>query len=42
MGLMKRYGHFVRYTSFALGGLLIVLGILLVSGYWGFLNSLLA
>ncbi|MGA2106787.1 MAG: cytochrome c biogenesis protein CcdA [Syntrophorhabdales bacterium] len=42
MGLMKRYGHFVRYTSFALGGLLIVLGILLVSGYWGFLNGLLA
>jgi len=42
MGLMQRYGHFVRYTSLALGGLLIVLGILLLSGYWGFINSLLA
>ncbi len=42
MGLMQRYGHFVRYTSFVLGGLLIVLGALLLSGYWTFLNGLLA
>ena len=42
MGFLQRYGHFVRYTSFALGGLLIALGVLLVSGYWTFLNGLLA
>ncbi len=42
MGLMRRYGHFVRYTSFVLGGLLIVLGAALISGYWAFLNSFLA
>jgi len=42
MGLMRRYGHIVKHTSMVLGCLLIVIGILLLSGYWRMLNSLLA
>jgi cytochrome c-type biogenesis protein len=34
MGLMQRFGHVVRYTSLALGGLLVVLGLLLVTGFF--------
>ncbi len=42
MGLMRRYGHIVKHSSMVLGGLLIVIGILLISGYWKMLNSMLA
>jgi cytochrome c-type biogenesis protein len=42
MGLMRRYGHIVKYSSVVLGGLLIVIGGLLLSGYWRVLNSMLA
>jgi cytochrome c-type biogenesis protein len=31
---MQRYGYVVRYTSIALGGLLVVIGALLVSGQY--------
>ncbi len=34
MNLMQRFGHIVRYASFALGGLLIILGLLLVTGFF--------
>ena len=42
MGLMRRYGHIVKHSSMVLGGLLIVIGILLLTGYWRLLNSMLA
>ena len=42
VGLMQRWGHLVRYTSMVLGGLLVALGVFLLSGYWklvmGFLS----
>jgi len=34
MNLMRRFGHVVRYTSLVLGALLVVLGALLVTGYF--------
>ncbi len=34
MNLMRRFGHVVRYTSLVLGALLVVLGALLVTGYY--------
>jgi cytochrome c-type biogenesis protein len=34
MNLMRRFGRVVRYTSLVLGALLVVLGALLVSGYY--------
>ncbi len=34
MKLMRRFGHVVRYTSLVLGALLVVLGALLVTGYY--------
>jgi cytochrome c-type biogenesis protein len=34
MDFMQRFGHIVRYTSIVLGILLVVLGLLLVTGYW--------
>ncbi len=40
MKLMKRFGHVVRYTSFALGGLLVVLGALLATGYFTAITKL--
>jgi cytochrome c-type biogenesis protein len=41
MGFMQRFGRIVRYISPVLGGLLIVIGILLLSGYWRVINSML-
>ena len=41
MGLMQRFGRVVRYISPVLGGLLIAIGILLLSGYWRVINSML-
>jgi cytochrome c-type biogenesis protein len=38
-GLLKRYGRIVQYTMRALGVLLIAIGILLVTSYWGRLSS---
>ncbi len=34
MGFMRRWGHIVRYTSSALGVLLVLIGLLFVGGYW--------
>lgn len=39
--LMKRWGHIVRHTSYILGGLLIIIGLFLLSGYWSMINTLL-
>jgi len=38
---MQRFGKVVRYISPVLGGLLIAIGILLLSGYWRVINSML-
>lgn len=40
--LMRRYGHIVRHTSYVLGGLLIAIGILLMSGYWRVINAFIS
>jgi cytochrome c-type biogenesis protein len=42
MGFMQRWGHLVRYTSMVLGGLLVVLGIFLLSGYWKLVTGFLS
>ena len=42
MGFMRRYGHIVKHTSVVLGGLLIVIGLLLLTGYWRVINAMLA
>ncbi len=34
MDFMQRFGYIVRYTSIVLGILLVVLGLLLITGYW--------
>ena len=41
MNLMQRFGQVVRYTSLALGGLLVVLGLSLVTGYFTVLTRVL-
>jgi cytochrome c-type biogenesis protein len=41
MNLMQRFGYIVRYTSFCLGVLLILLGLLLVSGYYTAITRML-
>ena len=42
MNLMRRFGHVVRYTSLVLGGLLVVLGVLLVTGYFTAITRLVS
>jgi cytochrome c-type biogenesis protein len=37
--LLRKYGHIVRYTTKVLGILLLVLGLLLVTGYYGLLTA---
>jgi cytochrome c-type biogenesis protein len=39
MDFMQRWGHIVRYTSYVLGAMLIIIGILLVSGYYSMVGS---
>ena len=40
MNLMRRFSHVVRYTSMALGGLLVVLGALLATGYFAAITKM--
>jgi len=40
MPLMRRFGRVVRYTSLVLGGLLVVLGALLATGYFTTITKL--
>ncbi len=40
MDFMQRFGYIVRYTSIALGILLIILGLLLVTGFWVVLGKM--
>jgi len=42
MNLMRRFGHVVRYTSLFLGGLLVVLGVLLITGYYTAITRLVS
>jgi hypothetical protein len=42
MNLMRRFGHVVRYTSLVLGALLVVLGTLLVTGYFTAITRLVS
>jgi cytochrome c-type biogenesis protein len=42
MDFMQRLGNIVRYTSFVLGALLIILGLLLLSGYWAEITRLVS
>jgi cytochrome c-type biogenesis protein len=42
MGFMRRWGHVVQYTSTVLGGLLVLIGLLLVSGYWRMITDWLS
>jgi cytochrome c-type biogenesis protein len=39
MDFMQRWGHIVKYTSRVLGVLLIIVGLLLLSGYYSMLNA---
>ena len=41
LGFLKRYGHFVRYSMKILGVLLIIIGLLLVTSYFGTLSLML-
>jgi len=41
MKFMQRFGHIARYTSLVLGGLLIVLGLLLITGFFTTITRLL-
>ena len=41
MNLMRRFGYVVRYTSLILGALLVILGALLVTGYYTTMTKLL-
>ena len=41
MRFMQRFGSLVRYTSYCLGGLLVVLGLALVTGYYSALTGML-
>lgn len=42
MGFMQRWGYIVKYTSKILAGLLVFLGLFLVSGYWKIITGLLS
>lgn len=42
MGFMRRWGHIVQYTSTVLGALLVLIGLLLVSGYWRMIGAWLS
>ena len=42
MAFMQRWGFIVKYTSKVLAGLLIFLGLFLVSGYWKMITGFLS
>ncbi len=41
LGFLKRYGHLVRYSMKILGILLVIIGLLLITSYFGTLSLML-
>jgi cytochrome c-type biogenesis protein len=42
MGFLKRYGHVLQHTAKVIGVLLIVVGLLLLTGYWATISAKLS